>query len=446
MITENKAKEICNKIFKLSKADETEVIIHNTFSSLTRYANNRIHQNVNTNDYAISIRAVIGKKTGIVTINQIDKYALEKAVEDVIEITKLQNDIQDLLPMPKKQKYEHVKTYFRNTVDFSPLRRAKWIKEIIEIAYENKVVVSGSFEINVDTIVIATSSGIFGYYKGTDAELSVFTLNGDRMGWAGKFTRDVSNINHIEIARRSIEKATSFGNAREIVSNDYPVILEAKAVADLISHLSFGFSALSYLEKRSWLNKRMNKKIFSSLFTLEDNVYHPIYQGLPFDFEGMPRQRITLIKDGIPVNLVYDRITAKKMKKKPTGHSLPIPNYNGAIPFNLVIEKGNKTFEEMIKSTKKGILVTALHYTNIVEPKNMVITGMTRGGTFWIENGEIAYPIKTLRFNQSIIEALSNIEMIENKQEVFKNWWNVTSSIVPSMKITRFKFTSSSKF
>ncbi len=188
------------------------------------------------------------------------------------------------------------------------------------------------------------------------------------------------------------------------------MILEPAAVLDLVGFLFYDFAATAVEDQRSCFNNRMGKKIFGDNITICDDVYHPLQSGAPFDGEGVPRQKVLLVDRGVPKNLVYARATAKSMKAKPTGHGLPLPNEWGEAPLNLVFAGGTTSTEEMIASTERGILVTRLWYIREVDPYEKILTGMTRDGTFLVENGKVSGAVKNFRFNQSIIEMLASVE------------------------------------
>jgi PmbA protein len=222
------------------------------------------------------------------------------------------------------------------------------------------------------------------------------------------------------------------------------VILEPAAVLDLVGFLFYDFAGTSVADQRSCFNKRMGKKVMGGNITLHDDVFHPLQSGAPFDGEGIPRQKVLLVDQGIPRNLVYARATARKMKAKPTGHGMALPNEWGEAPLNLVFGGGNSSVDAMVSSTGRGILVTRLWYIREVDPYEKVLTGMTRDGTFLIQDGRVAGGIRNFRFNQNILEMLSNVEMLGPAvraagEESFE-------MVVPPMKVHNFHFSEVTKF
>ncbi|MGA6956794.1 MAG: metallopeptidase TldD-related protein, partial [Candidatus Acidiferrales bacterium] len=240
------------------------------------------------------------------------------------------------------------------------------------------------------------------------------------------------------------EKATGSRKPRSLEPGHYTAILEPAAALDFVGSIFYDFAGTAILDKRSCLNERMGKKIFGENITLWDDVYHPLQVGPPWDGEGLPRQKVLLVDRGVPKNLVYSRATAKKMKAKPTGHGFTLPNEYGEAPMNLVFSGGDNSVDEMIRSTERGILVTRFWYIREVDPYEKVLTGMTRDGTFLVENGRVAGGIRNFRFNQSIIEALAKVEMLgpavrATGEESFE-------MVVPPMKIRDFHFSEVTKF
>jgi predicted Zn-dependent protease len=226
------------------------------------------------------------------------------------------------------------------------------------------------------------------------------------------------------------------------------VILEPAAVLDLVGFLFYDFAGTAVLDQRSCFNKRMGKQVMGPNITIWDDVYHPLQTGAPYDGEGIPRQKVLLVDHGTPRNLVYSRATAKRMPAgmhaKPTGHGFPLPNEYGEAPMNLVFGGGTATLDEMIASTDRGILVTRLWYIREVDPYEKVLTGMTRDGTFLVENGKLAGGIRNFRFNQSVLEMLSSVEAMSAPvraagEESFE-------MVVPAMKIRNFHFSEVTKF
>jgi len=435
---------IAHRVIEFSEADETEIEIDSTTDALTRFANNTIHQNVAEHTLAISVRAVVDGRTARATTNKTDEESLRRVAAAAATLARHQPENPDLLPMLGPQKYQKLARYFPATATENPMDRARAVTRVCKLAEKTKQTAAGIFSSGVHQSILANSEGLFASHQYTDAEFSVTILEDNSSGWAKASSPDIHNINPDELAERASNKAIASRKPRDLEPGHYTAILEPSAVLDIIGSLFYDFSATAVLDKRSCLNDRMGKKIFGENITLWDDVYHPLQLGAPYDGEGLPRQKILLVDRGVPKNLVYSRATAKKMKTKATGHGLPLPNEFGEAPMNLVFAGGDKSVDDMVRSTERGILVTRAWYIREVDPYEKILTGMTRDGTFLVENGCVAGGIRNFRFNQSVIEMLSNVEMLgpvvrAAGEESFE-------MVVPAMKVRDFHFTEVTKF
>jgi predicted Zn-dependent protease len=243
------------------------------------------------------------------------------------------------------------------------------------------------------------------------------------------------------VGRRANDKAVSSQAPRELPAGVYPVVLEPTATAGLVGFLSFvGFGGKAFLEGRSCFSDKRGKQVAAPEITIWDDGSDPRTLGAPFDFEGVPRRRTDLIRDGVFVEAVYDLRTGKEAGVPSTGHGLPSPNPEGPFPLHLFMDTGDASREDMIRGTVRGVLVTRFHYTNIVNPIESSITGMTRDGTFLIEHGEIVGPVRNFRFTQSILGALSTTTMVGREAELASEFF-FSASRVPAIKVEEFTFT-----
>jgi predicted Zn-dependent protease len=269
-------------------------------------------------------------------------------------------------------------------------------------------------------------------------------MDKDSSGWAKANAPDVRQINAGELAESASWRALATRAPRELPPARYTVILEPAAVLDLLGFLFYDFAATAVADQRSCLNERIGKQLFGENITLWDDVTHPLQTGAPFDGEGMARQRVLLVDRGVPRHLVYSRAAARKAKVRPTGHGMALPNEWGEAPMNLVWSGGATSLPDMIAATAFGVLVTRLWYIREVDPYEKIMTGMTRDGTFLIDQGRMAGGIRNVRFNQSLIEMLNNVEALGPAvraagEESFE-------MVVPAMQVRNFHFTEVTKF
>jgi PmbA protein len=444
LLSDAEMRRIAEKIFKLSDADETEVEIGVVTDALTRFANNTIHQNVAEQVLTVSVRTVLDGRTARATTNKTDEESLGRVVAASKALARSRPRNPDLLPMPGPQKYAKVSRYFENTAHATPADRARAVALVADMAEKNKQTAAGIFTTGVTQSALANTNGLFASHRQTRAEFSITILESDSSGWAKANAPDLSRIDPTALAKSASEKSTASRKPGEAAPGKWTVILEPAAVLDLVGFLFYDFAGTALADQRSCFNKRIGKRVMGENIILHDDVYHPLQSGAPYDGEGIPRQSVLLVDKGVPSNLVYARATAKKMKTKPTGHGFSLPNDYGEAPMNLVFAGGNSSVDEMVHSTDRGVLVTRLWYIREVDPYEKVLTGMTRDGTFLVQNGRVAGGIRNFRFNQSILEMLSNVELLGPAvraagEESFE-------MVVPPMKARDFHFSEVTKF
>jgi PmbA protein len=435
---------IAERVLALSEADETEVEIDATTDALTRFANNTIHQNVAEEIRSISVRAVVDGRTARATTNKTDDGSLGRVVASAMSLARNEPPNPDLLPLLRSQKYQQVARFFPATAHTTPEDRARAVARVCKMAEKKRQTAAGIFSSGESESVLANSRGLLATYRQTRAEFSVTLLEKNSSGWAKANSPDIRMIDPEALAAKASQRAADSREPREIEPGHYTAILPPAAVLDLVGFLFYDFAGTAVLDKRSCFTGRIGKKVLGENITLWDDAYHPLQSGPAYDGEGLPRQKVLLVDHGIVKNLVYSRATAKKMKAKPTGHGFSLPNEYGEAPMNLVFEGGDRSIDDMIRTTERGVLVTRLWYVREVDPYEKILTGMTRDGTFLIEKGRVSGGIRNFRFNQSIIEMLSNAEMLGPAvraagEESFE-------MVVPAMKIANFHFSEVTKF
>ena len=442
---EAEVRRVAERIFKLSEADETEVSVEVVADAVTRFANNAIHQNMAEQSHVVSVRTVFDGRTARATTNKTNDESLRRVVAASSELARHQPKNPDLLPMPGQQEYARVNRYVAATAATTPEERAGAVKRVCERLAKHGQTAAGIFSTGAFESAMANSRGLFASHRQTRAEFSITVMDrAGSSGWAKANQPDVAAIHPVELAESASWRALGTREVRELPPGRYTVVLESAAVLDLVGSLFYDFAATAVADQRSCLNERMGKKIFGENISLDDDVVHPLQSGAPFDGEGMPRKKVSLIEGGVPANLVYSRASAKKAGVKPTGHGLALPNEWGEAPMNLVWGGGEASLQDMIASTDFGLLVTRTWYIREVDPYEKVMTGMTRDGTFWIDRGRIAGGVRNFRFNQSLLEMLSNVEMLGPAvraagEESFE-------MVVPAMKVRDFHFTEATKF
>ncbi|CAN5121417.1 TldD/PmbA family protein [soil metagenome] len=444
MLGQEKLKQIANIVLKYSKADQTEVLLFVTENTLTRFACNQIHQNMAWKDLGISVRVIKDKKIGVSSTNDLSEEALKAVVDRALNLASLQEPDNEFISLPKSEKIPEVDN---NVYQAAELEMAEGANTVIKHAMKNHLIASGAYSNDTTEMAVANSLGVWAYHAGSACNLSTIVLGDNSSGFAADVARTTVDVDAQHVANTAVSKALESRNPQDIEPGEYEVIFEPQAVSEMLSFFQYyGPNARIYHEQASCLSGKMGQQVFGKNVTLIDDPFHPQIFPMPFDYEGYPKKTLTIVEDGILKNLAYDSYHAAKYKTQNTGHALPAPNTMGPIPLHLYIKEGDKTRDEMIKSVKKGLLVTRLWYVRVLNPKTLNITGMTRDGTFLIENGTIVKPVKNLRFNQSIPEALNNVVSIENKLTPLASFEGDLIGIMPTMHISKWHFTSGTLF
>ena len=472
MLTKEQAGDVFDRIRKLSSADEVEVLFSGGQFALTRFANNAIHQNVAEENHVVSVRTVFGGRTARATTNKFDDESLRQVVRSSESLAKVQHPDPDLLRMPFEEEAAGLRPgltgeapvptrivpsrYFEQTAGITPELRAEGVREIVRVADRHTLTAAGVFSSGEYFEGIFNSRGLSRWHTQTSAEVSITMLAADSSGWQKANSPDVANLDPQRLADTAAQKAVETAHPREIPAGKYTVILEPAAVLDIVGFMFWDYSGMAILDQRSFLTGRIGSRLFGENITIVDDVAHPLQAGSPFDGEGVLRKRVGLVEAGVVKRVVYARSTAERMKRseykdsvgpiEATGHGFQLPNEMGEMPLNIVFAPAAdpQTVEQMIASTERGILVTRLWYIREVEPFEKVLTGMTRDGTFLVENGRLQGGVRNFRFNESLIHMLSNVEAMSVPvracgEESF-------DMVVPAMKVKEFNFTEVTKF
>ena len=470
MLTKEHAGDIFDRIRKLSSGDGVEVVFSGGRFALTRFANNVIHQNVAEENYVLSVRAAFGKRTARAFTNKFDDESLRQVVRSAESLARVQHPDTDLLPMPDPSETTRnagggaratyttttPSRHFQQTAGITPGMRAEGVKQIVGVADRHKLTTAGVFSSAESLDGIFNSRGLSRWHTQTSAEVSITMLASDSSGWQKANSPNVGNLDPLALAETAARKAVNSAHPQEISAGKYTVILEPAAVLDIVGFMFWDYSGMAILDQRSFLTGRIGTKLFGDNITIWDDVTHPLQTGSPFDGEGVQRQQVELVKDGVVKRVVYARATAERMKHsefrdkagpiEATGHGFALPNEMGEMPLNIVFAPVDnpQTVERMIASTERGVLVTRLWYIREVEPFEKMLTGMTRDGTFLVENGCVRGGVRNFRFNESLIHMLSNVEAMSKPvracgEESF-------DMVVPAMKVKEFNFTEVTKF
>jgi PmbA protein len=419
---------------------EAEALVMAEDSALTRFANSEIHQNVAETNSLVNLRVVVGKRVGVASTGRVDAEGLRRLAENAAAIARVVEELDDWGGLPEPTDVTPVPAGFSAaTAGASPEFRADAVRAVIAAADAAGVTAYGSFAAALETTAVANSRGIRVAGTRTTSQMITVSMGPDGgTGYAEAAAVDATTIDAATIGREAAAKARATANAVSIDPGDYPVVLEEYAVVDLLDMLGYlGFSALAVQEERSFVEP--GKRIGSELVTIRDDGRDPAGLPMAFDAEGVSKQRVELIERGICRSVVHDAQTAARAGVTSTGHGLPAPNPWGPFPMNMVMDPGTSTREELIAGLDRGLLVTRFHYTNPVHPKLAIVTGMTRDGTFLVEDGRIVGPVRNLRYTQSYLAALAGTVAVGRERKTLRGF--LGGVVVPAVRIDNWTFT-----
>lgn len=461
MLTREQAHEAFERLRKFSSCDEVEMLVGGGASALTRFANNGITQNVFEESYALSVRVNLGGRTARATTNKTDDESLRRVVGQAEALARVQEPDPDLPAMLSSADAGNggealPKRFFEETARINADDRSEQVQRMVAAAKKQGLNSAGTYASARQTEGIFNSRGVAQWHEQTSAEASITMIAPNSSGWQKANAPSARDFDAAQLAEIAAEKARQSADPKEIPAGKYTVILEPAAVLDLVGFMFWDFGGLALLDQRSFLNNRMGSQLFGSEINISDDVYHPLQSGSAFDGEGVRRKRVSLVENGVPKAVVYSRASAVRMRNSElaessgpitaTGHGFALPNEMGEAPMNIVFAapKNPKTVDEMVNNTERGILVTRLWYIREVDPYEKILTGMTRDGTFLVENGKIKQGIRNFRFNQGLIHLLSNVEAMSipvraSGEESF-------DMVVPAMKVRDFNFTEVTRF
>jgi predicted Zn-dependent protease len=439
-------RDISRQVLALSPADETEVVLTVTDEHLTRFANNEVHQNVAETNLQLRVRVALGNSVGVATGNSIETASLESVIQTAIRLAQAQpeNEQWPGLPEPDEH-FVDVPGFEPDTASASPRIRASAVERVTRPAHEAGCVASGALSTSAYELSVANSKGLFVYYPWTQADFVTVVMGASGSGYSAATHKDINRIDTHALGEEAIRTAVSSQNPIDVEPGEWDVVLDAYAVADMVRFLGIlGLNGAALVEQRSFATGRMNEQVTGENVTLVDNALDPDTLPMPIDYEGLPRQQVTLIENGVVKNVVWDHFWANRAGTKSTGHALPAPNTMGPMPDRIQMAAGDTPRDDLIRGIKRGLFVTRFNYTRVVHPVKTIVTGLTRDGTFLVEDGEIVGPVKNLRFTESYLDAFSRIEAVSRERRLLSGFTG--ASLVPSVRIRGFTFTGKTQF
>ncbi len=429
--TKEEARHIMEKALSFSTADACVITISGSESGNIRYARNTVSTAGHRSNQTLAVQSSYGKKSGTATIDEFDDTSLEKVVKRAEELAKLSPENPEFMEPLGPQTYDESKTYSKATAGITPEYRAEVANSSIGPAANQDVTAAGFLNDSAGFNAMLNSKGLFAYNKSTNVNFTVTmrTNDGTGSGWVTRDLTDISKFDAAEASKIAIDKAILSREAKAIEPGKYTVILEPAASIGLLENMFGALNARTADEGRSFMSKegggtKLGEKIVDERVNIWSDPLHPEVPTATWDGSGQALKKMNWIENGVVKNLAYGRFWAKEKGVD------PVP-----FPPNGIMDGGDASLEDLIKSTRKGILVTRLWYIRNVDPQTLLYTGLTRDGTFYIENGRIKYPVKNFRFNESPIIMLNNLETLGKQVRINGN-------LIPYMKIRDFTFTS----
>jgi PmbA protein len=429
---------------KAAGADEVEAVVSADEARLTRFANSEIHQNVAETNESMNLRVAIGRRVGVASSNRLDDEGLRRLADTAVAIARNSAELEDWAGLPEPTEiHELPAAWSDGTAHSTPELRAEGVRAVIAAADAAGVRAFGSFSTSAERLAVASSKGIRAAQRRTTSQLLTVMMDADGgSGYAESAAVDATTIDATAIGREAAAKAQASANPVSVDPGDWPVVLEEYAVVDILSSLAYmGFSALAVQEERSFAEP--GKVIGSELVTIIDDATEPGAMPMAFDYEGVAKQRVVLVERGVCRDVVWDAQTAARAGRQSTGHGLPAPNSFGPFPLNMVMSPGTVSRDDLVGGLERGLLVTRFHYTNPVHPKLAIVTGMTRDGTFLVEDGRIVGPVRNLRFTQSYLAALAGTSAVGRDRRTLRG--DFGGVLVPAVRIDAWTFTGTTE-
>lgn len=439
------SKHLADLVLSLSQAAETEVLVAERESHLTRFANSEIHQNVSERNTEVRVRVIEGGRVGVASTNDLSDASLAALVERARMLARYAPPT-DLPPLPGSQTYAAVPFAFAPaTAGATPEDRARVAEVACRLAIESGLNAFGAFETAAGRRTIANSRGLFATQEATKADYNLVVMGDDSSGYSSYTASDAAGLDAETLARIAIDKALKSVHPVVIEPGAYTVLLEEDAVADLLDHVAAaGFGGQGLIDGSSFVAGHLGERLFGPNVTVWDD---PLGEGMlaaAFDGEGVAKRRLCLIENGVARAVAHDSFTAHQLKVASTGHAFPAPSTSGPFPSHLRMEAGDAAKADMLRGIERGILVTRFHYTNLADARTATITGMTRDGTFLIENGEVTRPLKNLRFTSGGIDALRSVRAISRETKLVPGWYGATRA--PALVVDAFRFSGVTMF
>ena len=441
----DEVQDILHRVLRGSSADQIEALFLGHDTQLTRFANNHVHQNVSERNAQLVIRAVVGGRLGSATTNDLSAESIKRTTQTATNAALAQDLSSEFPGLSPRAEAASPDVFDPAAASLGPAQRADGARIFCEAAERSGMIAAGLYSNAELEMALANSEGAELYHKRTEVEANAVYQDGDSSGYAGRTATRLADIDPAAVADEALDRARAARNPQEIPPGRYEVVLDTYAVHDIANFLALlGFGARAVQERRSFMAGKIGERVMSPSISLWDDGTDPSGLATPFDYEGTPKRRVELVTGGVARGIVYDRATAAKEGRESTGHALPPGLALGPVPLNLYLGAGDRSREELIGAVERGILVTRFWYTRTVHPLSVLITGMTRDGTYLIEDGKVTRPVRNLRFTTSYLDALNDVRGVGQETALGRSW--VGSTRVPALHLGSFNFTGVTRF
>ncbi|MGI6357744.1 MAG: TldD/PmbA family protein [Bacillota bacterium] len=439
--------EAADAALSASRAEQTQVNVNAETFHLTRFNNNQIHQTLTRENVLLTVKVIDQNRVGIASTSRLTKEAIQQTAEQALLFARLQQPNPNLGPLPSPRPLRPANSFIQSTAEFSAEQRAEAASKTIEVARSAGLTSSGTISAGIEQRLVRNSLGVDAYEQSTSGFYRTIMNNGEITGYADRVIKDVNDLNVVAVANEAKRKATLFSQSRDIAPGEYVTIFEPVAVADLVRFLGYtSFGATSKQDGRSFMASKLGQQVMGTNVTIWDDALDPECLMQAFDAEGTPKQKVMLIDRGVAAGVTYDAQTAHREGRQSTGHGASGRRWYGVVPSHMLMATGDMPVDQMIRTTKRGILVTRFHYTHCPDPMRVVATGTTRDGTFLIEDGQIVARLRNLRFTESLLSAFGRISGISPDRRLTRDWWSTFISVLPALRIDGFHFTGATTF
>lgn len=440
------------KAARSSKAEQTLIAARRGERTTLRFSGGSIHQNFHEEGVTVWVKVACRGRQGVATASSLDEKSLSEAVDSAFTIAQLASSTgassAPLHTDPPPQPTPKITTHFAATAHLPIAQLVGWIRALSACAQKGKVELAGSCVVGEEELAVAGSGGLTQYQPSTIAGMRLVATQGSASGFAAQTVRDIGALEPETLLKRAMDHCRLNRHPRPIRLGKYDVLLEPEAVAELVEWLAvIGFGAKQISERTSFMAGRIGERLMDRRLSILDDGSDEAGLAVPFDFEGIPKQRVRLIRNGLAEGVTYDSQYASLYRRPSTGHAQPYNEHEGPMPSNLFVEPGETPCADLLRSMRRGLWISRFHYVNgFLNTREALMTGLTRDGTFLVERGKVVGAVKSLRFTQSILEAFSNLVGLSRQRRLIADPSDGFFAVVtPAMLLQDFTFTGQTR-